>query len=207
MKNLALVSIPLIAATLLPAAATAQKPGLPPGVYFIWSPPGPNTTTPDHPYLPNTDYVRDQSHMNVNAARMPAAGDGARPAADNPTRVLNLTWCRIATAAEGATPPDLHQGGADIVKAGGTAELWFGNERVTKEDSAFVTASIFRISESGETPVAVVQPAAPVPPGRWGSKTALSLGTLPAGEYVVRIRIIDRALGLDDRLERRVEAR
>jgi hypothetical protein len=206
-KVITLISLSLTAAAFSAATAAAQKPNLPPGIYFVWTPPGPRTVTADHPNLPNNDWVRDQSHANVRADQAPGAAGAAQSAAGNGRGVPDLTWFRISTAAEDAAPPDLHRGGTDVVAAGRSAEVWFGNQDVTRSDSVFVSARIFRQEGPHRSPVKEVTAREPLPAGSWGSKTALSLGTLPSGRYLIRIRAVDRARGLDARLERRVVAR
>lgn len=207
MRPAALIPLALFAAA---APAAAQQPPLKPGVYFIWSPPGPKTVTPDHPDLPNNDWVRDQSHANENASRLtPGAGStgGASASTRRPAGAPDLSWIRIATARADGQAPDLHPAGTDIVRAGRTAVLWFGNEDVTAADSVFASVQVLPLDVRDHDPVLSVAPAVRIPTGTWGSKSGLVLGTLPAGRYIARIRMVDQVRGVARQVDRRVDAR
>lgn len=192
-------------ATILPAAARAQanKP-MAPGIYFLWSPPGPQTVTPDHPVGPNTNWIAEQTGRRTSwgldlpgpvdpEAAVRHSGALRRPEAPY---LLDRMWYRLAATRPGDRAPDLSAGGADQVPAGQPVTLWISNEGVTADDRVFVSV---RVDLSGATegnakPIFSTTTAA-LPPGSYDSKLAVPLGPLPVGKYRVTIEAQDPVTG------------
>ena len=192
-------------AAILPAAAQAQanKP-MAPGVYFLWSPPGPQTVTPDHPVGPNTDWIAQQTGRRTSwgldlpgpmdpEAALKRTGPIRRPEAPY---LLDRMWYRLAATRPGDRAPDLSAGGADQVPAGEQVTLWVSNEEVTADDHVFVSV---RVDPAGTTdrkaePIFSTTTAA-LPPGSYDSKFAIPLEPLPVGKYRVTIEAQDPGTG------------
>lgn len=217
MRSILPVAALLLAATCLPNAAQAQatKP-LAPGVYFLWSPPGPLTTTPDHPIGPNFNWVAQQTGRatayGLTPPRLSTAGPDA-PAARRAGRaeapyLFGRMWYRLVTSDPDAPAPDLWSTGADHVAAGKPIALWLPNEGISTGDQVFVSVRMEpqHPVEAGAPPVYATTTNA-LPPGGFGSKVRVDLGALPAGEYRVTLEAWDPDAGLQSASTRKLVVR
>ncbi|MGB7211484.1 MAG: hypothetical protein WBC97_02550 [Gemmatimonadales bacterium] len=202
-------SLPLAACIILAAAPTvghaqATKP-LPPGVYFLWSPPGPRTVYVGQT-LPNFDWVAQQGgRSNSYGLAMPRAmdadaevRDAAYRVADHPktSAFLGQMWFRLAPTTSHPSAPDLHLSGNDYVVAGAPVTLWISNESVTADDPIFVSVKVDPASGlAGDTGPIYATTTGAVPPGGFGSRLQVGIPALPAGAYLVSIEARDVATG------------
>ena len=196
----------LLAATCLPNGVQAQATQpLAPGVYFMWSPPGPLTTTPDHPIGPNFDWVAQQTGRATVYGLTPpgpVSASAERPAARRMGRIeapflFGHLWYRLASSGPAARAPDLWAGGADYAAAGQPIALWLPNEGIAMGDNVFVSVRVdLAHPPAAETPPVYATTTGALPPGGFGSKVRVDLGALPAGEYRVTIEARDPGANL-----------
>lgn len=200
----------VVAATLIPAAVLAQatRP-MPPGIYFLWSPPTQQTTSAERPVGPDFDWVAEQTGRATSWS-LPAPGRTdpqvevmrTRIGAQLPRRpeapyLLTRLWYRIADTRPGDRAPDLWAAGTDRADAGRPLTLWVSNEGVTASDQVFVSV---RVDPADRTGAGITLSRATVtgalPPGGYDSKLGIALGTLATGTYRVSIEAWDPTSGL-----------
>ena len=201
----------LIAASLPKAMQAQATPPLQPGVYFLWSPPGPQTTTPANPVGPDFNWVAEQTGrptvIGLSSPGQPpsllAAGP-ERTAAGRPIRLeapflFGRFWYRLVPSNENVRAPDLWTTGTDYADAGKPIALWLPNEGIAAGDEVFVRVQVDRspATAAGTAPI-YVKTSGPLPPGRFGSKVHFDLGPLPAGEYHVSLKAWDAGTGLQN---------
>lgn len=193
----------LTGAALMAASASAQKPGLPPGVYFLWTPPGPSTTTPDHPDLPNYDWVREQAGGNAEVhehqypdLNLGLMGEMFHRPLPGPRWLAISPGVRFADHVDGASSPVLHLGATDRVTVGHPADLWFSTIGVTPDDSMEVEVRLYATDRDTSEAVLTLTSQLPAPKGGWPRQTRVALGRIPAGHYLARIFFTSEVYGL-----------
>lgn len=202
----------VLAAASLPHAARAQATQpLAPGVYFLWTPPGPQTTSPENPVGPNFNWVAQQTGrptvIGLSSPGQPpsllAAGPVRSATGQAASReapfLFGRMWYRLVVSNGSVRAPDLWTSGTDYAAAGQPIALWLPNEGITADDEVFVRVRVDRslATAAGTAPI-YVRTSGPLPPGRFGSKVRVDLGPLPAGEYHVALEAWDTRTGMQN---------
>ena len=221
MRSTLPVAALVLVATSLPNAVQAQATHpLPPGVYFLWSPPGPQTTTPENPVGPNFNWVAEQTgrptvvglsspgQIPSLLAAGPVRSATGRAALREAPFLFGRMWYRLVTSSPTAPAPDLWTSGTDYATAGRRIAMWIPNEGIDAGDQVFVSVRVDRSSPTrpGAAPVSASTTGA-LPPGGFGSKVHFDLDPLLAGEYRVTIEAWDPGSGLSRSSTRRLVVR